>query len=226
MDTKRKRCPNGTRRNKKTGECESNKAKEKEMREDAPIIKEQDFKEDVHEKYVREDAIQEKNQVKQMRCPKGTRRNKKTGNCESIKDKVLVKANTVKTKTVKAKIIKEIEKEVIKTPSIVKKQVAAKKIQMFMNRTKYKRTAFFLKSICSDSGVCIAFGKESDKIKQFFNGFTDFSYMTSKKKIGKNVCFTLQLQEFSPRNQTWSLRTSTFAARLFLLCSNLGLDTS
>lgn len=206
MDTKRKRCPKGTRRNKKSGECETNKVvpnkaeptkvNEKEMREDTLLIKEQDFKEDVPEKYVREDAIQEKNQIKQMRCPKGTRRNKKTGNCESIKDKdavkekevksKTVKATTVKATTVKAKTVKEVEKEVIKTPSIVKKNLAANKLQMFMNRTKHKRTALFLKTICSDSGVCIAFGKESDKIKKFFNGFTDFSYMTSKKKIGND----------------------------------------
>jgi hypothetical protein len=49
---KRKRCPNGTRRNKKTGNCQS-KSKSK--------IK-----------------------TNTRRCPNGTRRNKKTGNCESI----------------------------------------------------------------------------------------------------------------------------------------------
>lgn len=44
---KQKRCPNGTRRNKKTGECE-NKNKNKKIK----------------------------------RCPNGTHRNKKTGECE------------------------------------------------------------------------------------------------------------------------------------------------
>jgi hypothetical protein len=44
------RCPKGTRKNKKTGECESVTAT-----------------------------------TKKPRCPKGTRRNKKTGDCEQIK---------------------------------------------------------------------------------------------------------------------------------------------
>ncbi len=35
-----------------------------------------------------------------------------------------------------------------------------------------------------------------------------------------------ELQEFSQRNQTWELRTSTFAARLYLRCSNLGCSSS
>ena len=42
----------------------------------------------------------------------------------------------------------------------------------------------FLKSICSDSGVCIAFGKERQKIFDFFNGFTNFDFLKSIKAIG------------------------------------------
>jgi hypothetical protein len=39
----------------------------------------------------------------------------------------------------------------------------------------------------------------------------------SYRLIGKLTVF-FQLQEFSQRNQTWGLRTSTFAARLSLDC--------
>jgi hypothetical protein len=52
---KGKRCPNGTRRNKKTGHCESTKQK-------SPSVL----------------SVKLKNK----RCPNGTRRNKKTGACE------------------------------------------------------------------------------------------------------------------------------------------------
>ena len=48
------RCPNGTRRNKKTGKCDHAKRELK--------------------KYEK--------QKKSTRCPNGTRRNKKTGKCE------------------------------------------------------------------------------------------------------------------------------------------------
>ena len=43
----------------------------------------------------------------------------------------------------------------------------------------------FLKSICSDSGVCIAFGTESKKVFDFFNGFTNFEFVTRVKTIGR-----------------------------------------
>jgi hypothetical protein len=53
---------------------------------------------------------------------------------------------------------------------------AAKVVSKFMKNTESKRKARFLSSICSDSGVCISFGKEIDKINKFFDYFTDFKY--------------------------------------------------
>ena len=52
--------------------------------------------------------------------------------------------------------------------------------------TKFiKRSKKHLQFICSDSGVCIAFGKSTDEINRFFKGFTDFSYALSPiKQIG------------------------------------------
>jgi len=46
-----------------------------------------------------------------------------------------------------------------------------------MKATTTKRQSHFLKNICSDSGVCIAFGVENNKIKTFFNGFIHFDYI-------------------------------------------------
>ena len=53
-----------------------------------------------------------------------------------------------------------------------------------MFQKKHKITANFLRNICSDSGVCIAFGTESDKIKKFFNHFTKFDYAIRRRRIG------------------------------------------
>ena len=63
---------------------------------------------------------------------------------------------------------------------------AAEKIGKFMrNVDPNKRRALFLKSICSDAGVCIAFGKENNKIKEHFAGFIDVKYIkTPIKRIG------------------------------------------
>jgi len=43
--------------------------------------------------------------------------------------------------------------------------------------------AIFLKSICSDSGVCMAFGKQSEKIKRHFDGFINFKYVDPKSEV-------------------------------------------
>jgi len=44
----------------------------------------------------------------------------------------------------------------------------------------------YLNAVCSDANVCIAFGKESNKIKRFFHHFRDFNYLTGPaKRMGK-----------------------------------------
>jgi hypothetical protein len=50
-----------------------------------------------------------------------------------------------------------------------------------------KRSKKHLEFICSDSGVCIAFGQNIAEINRFFKGFTDFTYALSPiKQIGKD----------------------------------------
>lgn len=56
-------------------------------------------------------------------------------------------------------------------------------IKKFIVKNKTKLTALFLNAICQDSGVCMAFGKETDKIKSFFNNYTNFKYAINKKQI-------------------------------------------
>jgi len=52
--------------------------------------------------------------------------------------------------------------------------------------TLAQRRANKLKIICANSGVCMAFGKENKKIKEHFDEFTNFKYVTEKiKRIGK-----------------------------------------
>ena len=66
---KLKRCLNGTRRNKKTGECE----KIEPTKTIVPTPK-------THTSSI--SVRKTKSAVKRPRCPNGTRKNKKTGKCE------------------------------------------------------------------------------------------------------------------------------------------------
>ena len=61
---------------------------------------------------------------------------------------------------------------------------ASRTIKKFMKTTEYTRKSKFLQTICSDSGVCIAFGKERKMIFEFFNGFTQFDFLTNVQSIG------------------------------------------
>ena len=51
-------------------------------------------------------------------------------------------------------------------------------INNFMRKVDpHKRRALFLRSICSDAGVCIAFGKELKTINKHFDGFVNFEHI-------------------------------------------------
>jgi hypothetical protein len=66
------------------------------------------------------------------------------------------------------------------------KKNATRKIIKFFRKTGEKRTTAYLKALCSDSGVCIAFGTNRTKITNFFDGFNNFKYVEPPiKSIGK-----------------------------------------
>ena len=69
----------------------------------------------------------------------------------------------------------------------LKRHRAAQKIGKFMRKVDpHKRRARFLSTICSDAGVCIAFGKETETIRKHFGGFVDFTHIRGPiKRIGQ-----------------------------------------
>ena len=68
--------------------------------------------------------------------------------------------------------------------SATRKHRATQKIQRFFKTTTNKRVHVFLNKICSNTGVCLAIGRESEKIKKHFD-FSSFKYTRGPlKKIG------------------------------------------
>jgi hypothetical protein len=98
------------------------------------------------------------------RCPKGSRKNKQ-GDCVPI--------NPIQPTP--------IHHTPIEQPGPLEKAVS--RIQRFMNRTKSKRREMYLKTICSEAGLCIALGEETLKIKEFFRNFS-FDLVDRIKRIG------------------------------------------
>ena len=137
-----RRCPAGSRRNKRTGICDPYPP--------VPIVP--------------APAVAAVPPPARRKCPNGTRRNKRTGTCEPYP--ALVPVPPVPIAPVPVPL----------SASQTTPNRNARVVQRFMNKTKHKRIARFLSSVCSDSGVCIAFGKEINKIKAFFGNF-NLSYV-------------------------------------------------
>lgn len=136
-----------------------------------------------------------------MRCPNGTRRNKE-GECEPKGLKPMPKRCPKGMRKYRGVCISKETKK--RCPNGTRKNKdgdcvphatpapatpapldnAVSRIQRFMNRTKNKRREMYLKAICSEAGVCIAFGIEALKIKEFFRHFS-FDLVDQVKKIGK-----------------------------------------
>lgn len=64
----------------------------------------------------------------------------------------------------------------------VKKANATRKIKKFFKKHQNKRRANFLKAVCSDADVCMAFGTEADKIKKHFDNFDNFDLLSKPAK--------------------------------------------
>lgn len=58
------------------------------------------------------------------------------------------------------------------------KKIATRKIARFLRKTDPRVRSKFLQSVCSDAGVCIAFGKHADAIRKHFSDFNDFGLLS------------------------------------------------
>jgi hypothetical protein len=109
----------------------------------------------------------------------------KKPNC-NITKRLSNKENRIQSANIIKKFIKS-KKQSKKQDSIESKREKSKNIiGRFMKNTSQKRRLEFLKAICSDSGVCMAFGTNRKKILDFFDNFTDFRHIVSPiRAIGK-----------------------------------------
>jgi hypothetical protein len=77
---------------------------------------------------------------------------------------------------------KVTEEEIRDFRERIKKANATRKLKKFMKKHQNKRRAHFLKAICSDADVCMAFGKEASKIKKHFDDFDNFALLSKPAK--------------------------------------------
>lgn len=62
------------------------------------------------------------------------------------------------------------------------KRAATRKISSFLRKTDPRVRTKFLQSVCSDAGICIAFGKQSATIRKHFDDFNNFELLSKPAK--------------------------------------------
>jgi hypothetical protein len=89
-------------------------------------------------------------------------------------------------------IIDFVRKEEPKLQELsIRKQTKPKNSEKEFEKRKHilsslleKSVAGYLNVVCTDSGSCLSFGGENEKVKIFFDGFNTFKYCISASKIG------------------------------------------
>jgi hypothetical protein len=187
MEQKIARCENGFRRNSKTKACERKEVIVIDLVSPAKSKKKRNV--EVIDLVSPEKQILEtgKNLKKRPKNNTKKKRSISSSSSSSSSSRSSIKSSIKSSSTRKRE--REIESANRKTKKLQKsKKQAETNLRRFFRKNapaiKHKIRTQFLKSICSDSGVCIAFGKEENKIKQFFDNFVDFNWAISRRRIG------------------------------------------
>jgi hypothetical protein len=93
---------------------------------------------------------------------------------KSLKSKSISKS---KSKSISKSLKKSLKKS--KSKENVRKKILDRRIRTARNKeyNKNRKPLDYLKMICSDTGVCIAFGIETKRIRRFFDEFENFNHV-------------------------------------------------
>ena len=181
--------------------------------------KEKEKKEKGISKSITAKLLEKSRQAKERVLAKDLKK-QKTKKLKKKKRLIIIPKKSLLSKSIKAKLLEKAKQAkarvLTKKLDLIRKKQAEKTIKKFMLNPKVreKSTAHFLNSICSDSGVCIAFNEEASKIKKFFNQFTDFTYLNGNiKKIGATSAngFLYELAYMRQGYKAYAILKSTMA---------------
>jgi hypothetical protein len=109
-------------------------------------------------------------------------------------------------------------------PRVFTNTVQGKRLSLFVKRTDtVKRRSEYLNAVCSDAGVCIAFGKEIDKIKYYVGSrlLLTSKPITAKIQISQTRELLQRLRnracEYCPKSGSSHQNTITYSATASLI---------
>ena len=107
---------------------------------------------------------------------------KKVKTQNTIAKKLKKRDTAAKTIT---QFMKKVKAQNTTAKKLKKRDISQYKIGQFLIKKRANITSRFLNAVCPSSGVCIAFGKETNKIKTYFNDFINSQYRHSIKKLNE-----------------------------------------
>lgn len=126
---------------------------------------------------------------KRKRCPNGSRRNKKTGECEPTQPIAATRRRIVRRKRIPIPsspvfVTATSRRKRIPIPSSPKKVKIPSHIKAFLERGPLENQTRFLKAVCNSAHYCTAFGRETARIDHFFD-FTNLKHIFRVGMINK-----------------------------------------
>jgi len=119
---------------------------------------------------------------------------------------ILRKKREIASKTINNFLSKTISRRKSKTKTLksgdlavldnIRKNILRRKIQKKIIENRSKITSHFLNTVCSNSGICLALGQETNKINKFFEFFETFKYVIHMRYINKGSNGNITLLEY------------------------------
>jgi hypothetical protein len=194
-----KRCPKGTRKDKK-GNCVP-----KNTAIDSFNSCDEDREWYINKCYKKCNSTQHRNpDTRRCRktCGPDEIRNIKTRRCTKVKSNLLEKKNSVKSQTPvpvqpPAKVDNKYELILKRFVNKIKKDIQDQPIVPGKIRKHKKLEINYLKSMCGDVGICLSLNNNYDKIMNMFGRFADFQYlMGSPREIASGSNGVIRLLKF------------------------------
>ena len=92
-------------------------------------------------------------------------------------------------------VLESAYSETMRKISNFRRKTASRKVGSFMTKHRSKIRLLFLNTICTDSNLCIAFGKETKLIREFFNNFELNSNNSFIRLINKTFIRLIMLMD-------------------------------
>ena len=119
-------------------------------------------------------------------------------------DEYATPTHTPRSFTRPSMVLHPTKEEIVAFREKYVKNTATRKIGKFLRRTDPRVRSKFLQSVCSDAGVCIAFGTNASAIRKHFDNFNNFNLLSKPAERIGSVSKNGFVKELSYENRGYA----------------------